>query len=361
MKTKLQVVPWDEYWTKLEAGVTGNSLPDVFWMHSNYSQMYMRNGVLMDLTDRIEKSDDIDLDNYYKDIVELYQYDDKTFAIPKDFDTIALWYNKTMFDEAGLSYPDETWTWETLAENAKKLTKDDGSQYGFCSPANYNQDGYYNFIYDEGGTILNEDKTKSGWDDPKTIKAMNWWHDNLLPSMPSQETMSETGTDVLFSSGQVAMVMQGSWMVGAMNQNDYTKKNADVAVLPKAEDGTRKSIYNGLGWSANAKTKNPEGCWKLLQFLGSKHAQLEQAQYGVTMSAYRNTSDDWVKCAPEFNLQACLDMTQDMVIRPYTVNTKRWEDYSQQTMVKAYTGKMSMTDVCKDIAAYANKIIADEN
>ena len=67
----LQVVPWDQYWTLLEAGASGGDLPDVFWMHSNYSQKFMSNDILLDLTDRIAQSDKIDLANYYEDITGL--------------------------------------------------------------------------------------------------------------------------------------------------------------------------------------------------------------------------------------------------------------------------------------------------
>ena len=90
---EIQVVPWDQYWTLLEAGAQGGTLPDVFWMHSTYCQRFMRNDMLLDLTDRIAQSDKIDPNNYYQDILGLYQYNDKTYAIPKDYDTIALWYN----------------------------------------------------------------------------------------------------------------------------------------------------------------------------------------------------------------------------------------------------------------------------
>lgn len=358
---EIQVVPWDQYWTLLEAGAQGGTLPDVFWMHSNYSQMFMRNDMLLDLTDRIAQSDVIDPENYYQDILELYQYDDKTYAIPKDYDTIALWYNKTMFDEAGISYPDETWTWDTFAEAAAKLTEKNNSQYGFASPASYNQDGYYSMIYDMGGYIVNEDKSASGWDSPETIAAMNWWYDNLVNvCMPTQQMMGENTTDVLFSSGRSAMTFQGSWMVKALTENEYIAANADVAVLPMADDGTRKTIYNGLGWAAAAENPNVENAWKLLEYLGSEEAQRKQAESGVTMSAYMGTSDNWVNCAPDFNLQAYLDMTKDMVIRPYTANTKIWEDYSQQVMVRAYTGEITMEEACRDIANYMNKKIAEE-
>ena len=361
VNVEVQVVPWDQYWTLLEAGAQGGELPDVFWMHSNYSQKFMSNDILLDLTDRVAESDLIDMDNYYEDIAGLYQLDGKVYAIPKDYDTIGLWYNKTMFDEAGIDYPDESWTWDTFAEAAGKLTKEDGSQYGFTSPASFNQDGYYNLIYSMGGSVLNEDKTQSGWNSPETVKAMNWWYENLVAkAMPTQQVMSENTPDVMLGSGKAAMVFQGSWMVAAMKGNEYIVENCDVAVLPKSDAGKRISIYNGLGWAAAAKSGNPEGAWKLLEYLGSEEAQKKQAQLGVTMSAYMGTSDTWVGCAPEFNLQAYLDMAQDMVIRPYTRNTKAWEDYSQETMVKAYTGDMTMEAVCNDIAAYMNEQIADE-
>ena len=291
----------------------------------------------------------------------LYQLDGKTYAIPKDYDTIGLWYNKTMFDEAGIPYPDETWTWQDMADAAQKLTDKEKGQYGFASPAANNQDGYYNYIYTMGGRVLSEDKTESEWDSPETIDAMNWWYDNLVTTcMPTQEVMAENTPDVLLGSGRVAMILQGSWMVAAMKGNEYIDQNCDVAVLPKSNDGVRKTIYNGLGWSSCANTEHPEEAWKLLEYLGSEAAQKKQAELGVTMSAYQGTSDTWVKCAPEFNLKAYLDMTEDMVIRPYTKNTKAWEDYSQSTMVKAYTGEMTMEEVCRDIAAFMNEEIADE-
>ena len=170
IQVEVQMVPWDQYWTLLEAGAQGGTLPDVFWMHSNYSQKFMSNDMLLDLTDKVANSDVIKMENYYEDIAELYQFNGKIYGIPKDYDTIGLWYNKTMFDEAGIDYPDETWTWDTMAEAAKKLTKEDGSQYGFASPASYNQDGYYNLIYSMGGSVLSEDKAKSCWDSPETIK-----------------------------------------------------------------------------------------------------------------------------------------------------------------------------------------------
>lgn len=361
IKTKLTVVKWDEYWTMLEAGAQGGSLPDVFWMHSNESERYMSNDMLLDLTDKIAESDKIDPENYPEDIWGLYTYDDKYYAVPKDVDTIALWYNKTMFDEAGLAYPTADWTWDDVSEAAKKLTKDDGSQYGLAVRNDNNQAGYYNLVYDNGGYIINEDKTKSGWDDPKTIEAMKtlegWIKDGVMPSI---ETMSENGEDVLFQSGKVAMVLQGSWMVAAYRDNEYTAANCDLVELPKnAETGRRASVYNGLGWAAAANGEHTEEAWKLLEYLGSEEAQKKQAELGVTMSAYKGTSDAWAKSA-DFNLQAYLNMMDDMEIRPYSKTTVTWENEDNEILKSVYTGEKTMEEACKEMADQMNEKLAEE-
>ena len=361
IKTKISVVKWNEYWTMLEAGAQGGSLPDVFWMHSNESERYMSNDMLLDLTDKIKASDKIKVENYPEDIWGLYTYKDHYYAVPKDIDTIAIWYNKKLFDEAGVPYPTSDWTWDDLTETARKLTKSDGSQYGLAVKMDNNQAGYYNLVYDKGGYVISEDKKKSGWDDPKTIEGMKyletWIKEGL---MPSAETMSENGEEVLFQSGKVAMVPQGSWMISSYKANEYTAQNADIVELPKdAKTGKRVSLYNGLGWAAAKNGKHTEEAWKLIEYLGSEPAQKKQAELGVTMSAYKGTSDAWVKSA-NFNLQAYLNMMDDMVIRPYSRSTVSWENADNEIITKVYTGELTMEEACKQMAEQMNEKLAEE-
>lgn len=360
IKTEISVVKWDEYWTMLEAGAQGGSLPDVFWMHSNESQRYMSNDMLLDLTDKIKDSDLIDPENYPEDIWGLYTYDDKYYAVPKDIDTIALWYNKTLFDEAGLDYPTADWTWEDFREVAKKLTKDDGSQYGVAiKPGSY-QESWYSTIYAYGGEVLTADKKKSGFDEPKTIEAMEVI-ENIIKdgSMPDYNVVSENETTALMEAGTVAMTFQGSWAIPELAENDYVKENCDIAPLPKGPEGT-KSIYNGLGWAASANSENAEGAWKLIEYLGSKEAQQKQAELGVTMSAYEGTSDAWVNSHPEFDMQVYLDMREDAQAYPSSKNTQVWFQMMKDKMVDGFSGAKPMKDVCEDIAVEMNKFLAEE-
>ncbi len=362
IKAQIQVTPWEQYWTMLEAGATGGSLPDVFWMHSNEISKYSEYEMLLDLTDKIAGSKIVEMDKFPKDIVGIYNWDGKQYAVPKDFDTIALWYNKTMFDEAGVAYPDDTWTWDDFRTACEKLTKSDGSQFGYTLKTGTNQEGWYNVVYDMGGEIINADKTASGMDNPNTIKAVEFITSLVKDGLtPSYEVISENNNEALFEAGKVAMVTQGSWMLANLCNNDYVKANCEVAVLPKdATTGKRISIYNGLGWAASANTKKPDEAWALIEYLGSKEAQQKQSDLGIVISAYQGTEKNWINAYPDFNLQAYLDMTEDMVIRPYSKHTTVWEDMISEKLVDAWTGTKDTATVCKEIATEMNSDLAEE-
>lgn len=357
IKIDIQVTGWSDYWTMLEAAATGGSLPDTFWMHSNEIYRYASNGMLMDLTDKINKSDDVKLSNYPEGLVKIYNLNNKQYAIPKDYDTIGLWYNKTMFDKAGISYPDETWNWDKLYEAAKKLTTGDGKQYGFLAPL-HNQEGYYNFVYQNGGTIITDDKV-SGYDNPKTIEAMKYYvrfvSEGLSPKIFDDAARAET-----LQNGLCAMGFFGSWNLSGFAANDYMTKNFNVTVLPSANDGKRSSIFNGLGNAISANTKHPEEAWKWVQYLSSKEGQTKQAELGVAISAYNGTADAWINSNKTFNIKCFVDMVKYAQIRPYSNTTAKWEDKAYEMLKGAFTGEKTVEDACKDTAKMMNDALKEE-
>jgi multiple sugar transport system substrate-binding protein len=353
----IQVNGWSDYWTGLEAAATGGSLPDTFWMHSNNIYYYAANDQLLDLTSYIEKSSDIDLKNYPEGLNQIYNLNGKQYAIPKDYDTIGLWYNKTMFDAAGVAYPDDTWTWDDLKAAAKKLTKPDGSQYGFLA-ALHSQEGYYNFVYQNGGTIVTADK-KSGYDDPKTVEAMEYYfnfvREGLSPAITDDAARAEA-----FQNGLCAMALFGSWNLSGFAANDYIKNNCDVAVLPTSNNGGKASIFNGLGNCIAANTKHPEESWKWIDYLSNEAGQKKQAELGIAISAFNNTADAWTAAYPMFNVKCYLDMVSYAQIRPYTNLTSAWEDKAYELLTDVYTNGGDVAGACKNVANMMNDAIAQE-
>ena len=357
IKIDIQVSGWDDYWTGLEAAATGGSLPDTFWMHSNNIYYYASNDQLLDLTEYIEKSDEVDLANYPEDLGKIYSLDGKQYAIPKDYDTIALWYNKTMFDEAGVAYPDETWTWDTMHEAAKKLTNPEKGQYGMCAGL-HNQEGYYNFIYQNGGTVVTDDN-KSGYADEKAIAGVEEYFSYVKEGL-SPEIYDDKARAEAMQNGQCAMGLFGSWNLASFASNDYMKENFDCAVLPASNDGGRATIFNGLGNAIAVNTEHPDEAWKWVEYLSSEVGQQKQAELGVAISAYDGTAEAWTAAYPDFNVQAFIDMVEYAQIRPYTHQTSLWEDKTTEILKNAYAGKEDVKTACEKAAKQMDEAIAAE-
>lgn len=357
IKIDIQVNGWDDYWTALEAAGTGGSLPDTFWMHSNNIYYYASNDQLLDLTDYIAQSSDIDLSKYPQGLNDIYSLDGKQFAIPKDYDTIALWYNKTLFDEAGISYPDETWTWDTLKEAAKKLTKPDGSQYGMCAGL-HNQEGYYNFVYQNGGTIIT-DNNESGYADAKTVEGIKEYFSYVSEGL-SPEIYDDAARAEAIQNGQCAMGLFGSWNLSGFAANEFMTQNFDCAVLPSAKDGNRSSIFNGLGNAIAATTEHPDEAWKWVEYLSSEAGQKRQAELGIAISAYEGTADAWAAAYPDFNVKCYIDMVEYAQIRPYSHQTSVWEDKAYELLKGAYAGNEDLQAACEKTAGMMNEAIAAE-
>lgn len=366
----IQVVTWDEYWTLLEAGATGGSLPDVFWMHSNTAQMYMQNDMLLDLTDYVAKSDVVKMENYYQGISELYSLNGKQYAIAKDHDTIALLYNKAIFDKCGVAYPTDDWTWDDYYAAAKAITEaGKGEFYGAAMNTTNDQDGWYNIVYSYGGYLISEDKKSSGWDNENTKAAMEFVGKLCSDAFAPQPLVAENGTDGLFKNGLVAMITQGSWMINTFYTDDdsadfawamlpYHDGNANGAV----DAGERSSIYNGLGWAAAANAKNPDACWSLIEWFSSEAMQLKQSELGVTMAGYLGASDAFSGAFPGMNIDAFLKMESEgtLVFRPYSKYTTRWANQYQMELVPAFNDPSLMDGILNKLAADMNALLKQE-
>ena len=367
----MNVITWNEYWTLLEAGASGGEMPDVFWMHINEAQKYMEANMLLNLNAYIEKDDTIDLGNYYEGIVDIYRYNGVQYALPKDHDTIALIYNKAIFDKYGVAYPNDTWSWNDYAAAAKAITEAGAADgiYGTAMNTNDGQDGWYNLIYGFGGKLISDDNTRSGMDDPKTIEAMTWLAENLFPCMPAQSLMSDTDPDVMYLSGLVGMMLQGSWMVN----NFYTAENAanyawaqipyhDANGNGQCDQGERCSMYNGLGWAASANTSNPDATYSLIAAFCGEEGQKKQAELGVTMAAYKGCSDAFINAFDSMDISPFLtvEQTGTLIQHPASSYTTAWEGGFTTGLVAGWQNPDSMEEVCHEMADMMNKVLESE-
>src|SRR5699024_5925385 len=219
---KLETTPFKEYFTKMDAAAQGDELPDVFWMNGLNVEKYAVNDMIKPLNDDISDSD-IDLENYPEGISELYDLEGKQYGIPKDFDSVVLVYNKEMFDEAGVDYPDESWDWDKFVEASKELTDTDENIYGFASYQD-DQTYYFNTVLSNGGYIISDDKKKSALGETETIEGNQKLVDMIDEHKvsPSHNQMVDNPPKDMFMAGKVAMIFDGTWNLVEHAENDYT-------------------------------------------------------------------------------------------------------------------------------------------
>lgn len=289
-KITIQTIPWNDYWTKLQASATGGNMPDIVVMHPNQVKNYAEGGMLMDLTDMLSNSQITSLDKFPQLVVDDFTVDGKYYGVPKDIGSIALVYNKDLFDKAGVPYPNENWTWDDMMNAAQKITNKSEGIYGFAAP-NEGQDFYWNLIWQNGGDMVSKDGKTSTFDSPEVIEAMKFALSFIEKGYsPTVAEFSNMHYDKYFEAGKVGMLFAGSWkLTEYLNAEGL---NFDVAELPKGKQ--RAAQAAGMAFSISAKTKNPDAALKFVEYLGSKEAQEIQAKTGAAIPAYENTAGPWV-------------------------------------------------------------------
>lgn len=361
IQVEINLVPWGEYWTMLEASATGGDLPDIFMMHNNEIDRYMDADLLFDLTDMIHESTLMDFSRFPQTVTDVFSSNGRHFAIPHEISAGALWYNIDMFEEAGIDLPTSDWTWDDLYEAAVALTLDDGSQYGFSWGPGENQTGYWITIYSMGGYVINEDRTASGFNNPNTIRAMEFTENLIRNAMPPLTTITENSSEVLFGAGRIAMMTSGSWNVPTFAEIDFFSGNVGVALIPKdAETGNRVGMTNGNAWSIAANTDMPEEALRLLEWFATEEMQTRLAETGVTFTALSGTTQAWVDYHSTWDLSPYVEILEVSVNRPYSRNTTVWEFRSNDIWTRLWAGEISAQEASAEVYELMTNALTEE-
>lgn len=325
-------IPWSQYWDKLVVGLPAGSAPDVFTINALNVVDYARNGYLLDITDLFE-SGAVDVTKYPAHTVATHTVDGVLRGIPRDFDAIAVYYNKTLFDEAGVEYPKDGWTWDEFIETAKKLTNPDAGIHG-CSIAANGQAFGYDYIYGNGGMLFDENGMYVV-NTPENAEAFQKLHDAIHVEKISAtvEEQVEIAKNVRFLSGTDAMVFDGSW-----NMATYQEAYGDmlgVVSLPIMKEAT--TISHSLSWVDAATTKHPEEVKKFLTYLAGYEAQAQAAQ--AVIPAYEGTPELWAAKFADYNTDAFLGPIASGAAHPLPAANKnvqqifaRFNDYMTEML-----------------------------
>jgi multiple sugar transport system substrate-binding protein len=318
LKIHISQYGWDAYWSKLTAGFIADTAPDVFTDHLSKFAQYVDLKVLRPLDD-LGPTSDISDGDYQEGLAELWKgQDGKRYGAPKDWDTIAIFYNNAALKAAGVDpselqnlnwNPTDGGTFEKLVAHLTIDTKGRrGDEAGFdkahvkthglasegSGGGGWGQTQWSAFAGSAGwqATDKNPWGSRFNLDRPELQNTLSWYFGLVRKGyMPSYEEIggaNAVGTDKQIQSGTAALGLSGSWMISTFTKlTDAAGKKLDIGLAPTpiGPSGKRASMFNGLADSVTTLSKQPENAAKWVKFLSGAECQNIIGQSGVVFPA----------------------------------------------------------------------------
>ena len=284
INVKLEPIP-QEYNTKFLAQIAAGAAPDVFQVGDGDVATWVANGIIEPLDSYINGSDGLDMSVFYPAVAAFGQVSGTTYLLTKDYSPLVLYYNKDLFDEAGLAYPSENWTWDDLLSAAQALTTKD--RWGIQIPDSWGDwlwiRGILPIMAENGAYPISDDGlTVEGYLNSEAMVAAIQWYVDLFKVhkvAPTREDVDAYAGVDLFTSGKVAMMWTGRWPL-----KDYRATegfNFGTMGLPAGPAGKANTLC-WAGFAMNADSTNKDAAWTFLKYIAAGDGAYAFADYAFT-------------------------------------------------------------------------------
>ncbi len=376
VEVQMTVTDADQYATKLQAAVSGNKVPDVFYIEQANLQSYVASGVLLDITDQVEEAG-VDLDNIWGYGVDSYRFDGtlqgtpegRLYGLPKDVGPFAFGYNKTMLEAAGIPLPDPDvpLTFEEFRDIAKQLTVDtdgDGAldQWGTGLNVQWN---LQSMVWSNGGDWTNEDRTEVTVDTPEFAEALQYFADltNVDGVTPSASEAATLDTYQRWMAGEIGFFPVGPWDVSVYNDLDF---EYDLIPWPAGSTGESATWVGSLGIGVSATSGNPDAAVQLATYLSADpDAQQTLVDADVQIPNLVDVAEDWAAApdAEPANRQEFLDIVQDYgraMPASFTYGAE-WYDELWVNIQPVLDGKQTAADYLAEVQPKMQALLDESN
>jgi multiple sugar transport system substrate-binding protein len=341
IKVDVKTLPYDSYGTALQTDLAAGTAADVFDINgpSSYGP-YQTSGVLAEL-------DGVDGAKYNKALLDSYATDGKQYALPTSFSDVVLYYNKDLFDAAGVKYPTSSWTWADEKAAAEKLTDKAAGVWGDHQPVTYNE--YYKTLVQNGASFLSKDGKKTTFNTPAGIAAAKWLVDKsgtVMPTIADGQGTADFDTN-LFKSGKLAMLHTGIWVFGTFAESPA---NWDIAVEPGNKTTASAVFSNGIGVSATSKHKAEAQKWA--EFMSASDSMVDvRLASGWELPAIADSKklDSYLGKGKPANRQAVFDAAKKIAPAPSIGdNQSAMQDAITGELVEAQAGRKTVEQALSD-------------
>lgn len=337
-----------DYFTKLQTDLAAGTEADVFDLDAGGFPNIQASGSLAELTD-------VDDSLYRTSVLDSYAVDGTQYGLPTSFSDVVLFYNKDLFDAAGVATPTADWTWEDEMAAAEQLTDKAAGVWGDYQPISYNE--YYKAVAQAGGSFLNEDGTV-GFDSDAGQAAADWIagkSGTVMPTAADGAGTPDFDTN-LFKDGKLAMWHTGIWMIGLVGDLPF---NWDIAVEPGDTQQANAVFSNAVVVSNNSKHK--EAAQKWAEWLSASPTMVDvRLESGWELPAI---SDDaalapYLDQTPPENRQAVFDALENIATAPQLgANSQQIQDAVNNTLGEIAAGRATTSDAIPALATEVSSLL----
>lgn len=285
----LSLVP--DYDTKLQTSMAGGSPPDVFYIDGFRLRDLVKAGALAPIGDNT-----VNLDDFYPSLRNVFTVDGTFYCPPKDFSTLALEYNKDMFDAAGVAYPTADWTWADLRAAAEQLTDADNGVYGMVLSADFAR--WIAFLYQAGGSVTNDDNTAMTINSPEALTALNFYVGMVTDGFAAQPSDLDSGwAGEAFGKQRAAMAMEGNWIYSYM-KDQFPDVNFGLSELPAGPAGKATMAFT-VCYGVPADGKDTAASFDVVNYLTGPEGMKAWTDLGLAMPTRQSLRADWLALYPD--------------------------------------------------------------
>lgn len=357
INVKVEVADWDSYWNKLRIQTAGGDAPDVFAMDAPIYPAWQSRGTLLNLQSYIDANPK-SIEDLYKGPLSTYKLSDGYYGLPRDFQTIVMFYNKAKFDAAGVGYPTDSWTYADFKDAAKALTLDtdgDGKidQWGVSTEVWDMEPFWGPIVYGYGGEVIDSDYSQTLMTKGKAKQAFEFIDSMVTQdhSIMSDEDLESYGYDG-FQADVAAMTFSGHWVIPAYNDLAF---EWGVAPFPKGP-AKRATLVNSAGIVGSASTDHPDEVWKFISYVVSAEGQSILASLGFAIPVAESvaTSATYLEQSSKGDHQLFADALSYAHVKPSFRAYEEWSGAVGDPLSLIWSGELTLDEALAEIEATAD-------
>jgi multiple sugar transport system substrate-binding protein len=358
---KLETVTFADYWDKLTTQIASENEADIVGMQSLRMPGYAARGALQPLKPFIDDDSGFDVDDFFGAIRQGLSVDSELYALGYDIGPIILYYNKDLFDKAGVGPPpaETPMSWEEFREKAEQLTDPGTKEYGFVEQPVF--DFMVPWLWSGGGDYMNTAQTVCTLDTPESIAAMEFVIGMITDNIaaPVTDLANPSFAVEEFYGGKIGMHVDGPWQF--INIRENSDFEWDVAPMPAGPAGS-VTWAAGSGFGISNTTENADAAWTALKTITSTASLEKLVKAGRGYPARESAVSTFEKPPPQN-----VDVVQKILLsdigetRPF-VTTTTWQETTvmlTRDFSPVFLGKQSVEAVVGKVKPQFDKLLKE--